>query len=121
MTDLSPAAKAVLKLNDPMDKEWQEFLSHCSSAQGMAENEGLEFPYSLRRKAQELKARLCAAALRKAADQVVPYEPPYPSANSPEAERFGTPEDWMYEGIERDARQKARRKLRVIAAELDNA
>ena len=111
MTDLSPAAKAVLKLNDPMDKEWQEFLSHCSSAQGMAENEGLEFPYSLRRKAQELKARLCAAALRKAADQFFKAEilPPGYAYSAPA-------EAWHYE-----FKLDAYRKLRSIAAELDNA
>jgi hypothetical protein len=59
-----------------------------------------------------------AAALCAAADQVVPEEPPHPHANSPEAERFGTPEDWAYAGIERDARQEARAKFLAIAAEL---
>jgi hypothetical protein len=60
-----------------------------------------------------------AALLRAAADQVVPEEPPHPLANSPEAKEFGTPEEWMYTGIERDARQEARAKFLAIAAELE--
>jgi len=62
---------------------------------------------------------LIAAALRAAADQVVPEEPPHPLANSAEARKFGTPEEWMYEGIERDARQETRRRLLAIADELE--
>ena len=68
MTDLSPAAQSQID----SDKEWQEFLSECLRAQAIAEREGYEFPYYLDDKAQELKARLCAAALVELADQVVP-------------------------------------------------
>ena len=46
-----------------------------------------------------------AAALRAAADQVVPEEPLY-----------GGDQRWMYE---RDTRQASRKKLLAIAAELD--
>jgi hypothetical protein len=46
-----------------------------------------------------------AAALRAAADQVVPEEPLY-----------GGDQRWMFE---RDARQASRKKLRAIAAELE--
>ena len=63
--------------------------------------------------------RRIAAALRAAADQVVPDEPPHPLANSAEAQKFGTPEEWMYEGIERDARQEIRCRLLAIADELE--
>jgi hypothetical protein len=48
-----------------------------------------------------------AAALRAAADQVVPEEPLY-----------GGDQRWMFE---RDARQASRKKLRAIAAELEQA
>ena len=46
-----------------------------------------------------------AAALRAAADQVVPEEPLY-----------GGDQRWMYE---RDIRQESRKKLLLIAAELE--
>jgi hypothetical protein len=56
----------------------------------------------------ELAARgIAAAALRVAADQVVPEEPLH-----------GGDQRWMYE---RDARQASRRKLLSIADELDGA
>lgn len=48
-----------------------------------------------------------AAALCAAADQVVPEEPLY-----------GGDQRWMFE---RDARQASRKKLRAIAAELEQA
>ena len=48
-----------------------------------------------------------AAALRAAADQVVPEEPLY-----------GGDQRWQYE---RDARQESRKKLLAIAAELEGA
>lgn len=48
-----------------------------------------------------------AAALRAAADQVVPEEPLY-----------GGDQRWMFE---RDARQKSRNQLLAIAAELEDA
>ena len=48
-----------------------------------------------------------AAALRAAADQVVPEEPLY-----------GGDQRWQYE---RDARQESRKKLLAIAAELEAA
>jgi hypothetical protein len=52
----------------------------------------------------ELEGRI-AAALRAAADQVVPEEPLY-----------GGDQRWMWE---RDARQACRKKLLAIAAELE--
>jgi hypothetical protein len=52
----------------------------------------------------ELQGRI-AAALRAAADQVVPEEPLY-----------GGDQRWMWE---RDARQACRKKLLAIAAELE--
>ena len=48
---------------------------------------------------------IAAAALRAAADQVVPEEPLY-----------GGDQRWMYE---RDTRQESRKKFLVIAAELE--
>ena len=48
-----------------------------------------------------------AAALRAAADQVVPEEPLY-----------GGDQRWMYE---RDTRQESRKKLLAIAAELETS
>ena len=48
---------------------------------------------------------IAAAALRAAADQVVPEEPLY-----------GGDQRWMYE---RDTRQASRKKLLAIAAELE--
>ena len=50
--------------------------------------------------------RLAAAALRAAADQVVPEEPLY-----------GGDQRWMFE---RDARQESRKELLAIAAELES-
>jgi hypothetical protein len=91
MKELSPAAQAVL---DAVIEQWD------------ADRRPIASP-------------LAAAVLRAAADQVVPEEPPHPLANSPEAKEFGTPEEWMYTGIERDARQEARAKFLAIAAELD--
>ena len=91
MTELSPAAQAVLN----------------AAAKAVLAHPRLNLEH------------IAAAALCAAADQVVPEEPPHPLANSPEAKEFGTPEEWMYTGIERDARQEARAKLLAIAAELD--
>ena len=91
MTDLSPAAQAVMRAyrEDLMD-------TTCGRLAGSA----------------------VAAALQAAADQVVPEEPPFPPANSPEARKYGTPDEWMYEGIEHDARGKIRAQLLAMAAEL---
>ena len=50
---------------------------------------------------------IAAAALRAAADQVVPEEPLY-----------GGDQRWMYE---RDTRQASRKKLLAIAAELETS
>ena len=55
--------------------------------------------------AYESDRHAVAAALRAAADQVVPEEPLY-----------GGDQRWMFE---RDARQESRKKLLVIAAELE--
>jgi hypothetical protein len=78
MTDLSPAAQAVLDaaftLADNLDREVTE-------------------------------TEIIAAALRAAADQVMPEEPLY-----------GGDQRWMFE---RDARQACRKKLLAIAAELE--
>lgn len=76
MTDLSPAAQAVLDafICCPVEASNQLAL---------------------------------AAALRAAADQVVPEEPLY-----------GGDQRWMYE---RDTRQASRKKLLAIAAELETS
>jgi hypothetical protein len=71
MTDLSPAAQAVLDAVPP----------------------------------HPIHEQALAAALRAAADQVVPEEPLY-----------GGDQRWQYE---RDARQESRKKLLAIAAELE--
>ena len=61
-----------------------------------------------------------AAALRAAAGQVVPEETSFPNANEPEArERFNTPEEWLYSGIEQDQRQATRTAFLTLANELD--
>ena len=80
MTDLSPAAQAILKAFDdryeligPLEDDWQE--------------------------------QCIAAALRAAADQVVPREPLY-----------GGNQRWEWE---RDARQSSRENLLAIANELE--
>jgi hypothetical protein len=75
MTDLSPAAQAVL---DAAFDPWQS---------------------------TDTPASIAAAALRVAADQVLPEEPLY-----------GGDQRWMFE---RDARQACRKKLLAIAAELE--
>ena len=75
MTDLSPAAQAV---RDAAFEPWQS----------------TDTPESI-----------AAAALRAAADEVVPEEPLH-----------GGDQRWMYE---RDARQDTRRKFLAIAAELE--
>ena len=77
MTDLSPAAQAVL----------DAFA---------ADNYGVWL---------EGDPERLAAALRAAADQVVPEEPLY-----------GGDQRWMYE---RDTRQESRKKFLAIAAELE--
>ena len=76
MTDLSPAAQAVMDActDAPIQINWATKLA-------------------------------AAAALRAAADQVVPEEPLY-----------GGDQRWMYE---RDTRQASRKKLLAIAAELE--
>jgi len=78
MSDLSPAAQAVLDaaftLADNLDRDVTE-------------------------------TEIIAAAIRAAADQVVPEEPLY-----------GGDQRWMFE---RDARQACRKKLLAIAAELE--
>jgi len=79
MSELSPAAKTVL----------DAFL-------GDAENTGLQM--------DDLRENV-AAALRAAADQVLPEEPLH-----------GGDQRWMFE---RDARQACRKKLLAIAAELN--
>ena len=79
MTNLSPAAQAVL----------DAFL-------GDAEDTGLQI--------DDLRENV-AAALRAAADQVVPEEPLYCGDQR-----------WMYE---RDTRQESRKKFLAIAAELE--
>ena len=79
MTDLSPAAQAVL----------DAFA---------ADNYGVWL---------EGDPERLAAALRAAADQVVPEEPLY-----------GGDQRWMYE---RDTRQASRKKLLAIAAELETS
>ena len=80
MTDLSPAAQAVL---DAANNE----LDHA--------------PWDV----SYLAKPAVAAALRAAADQVVPEEPLY-----------GGDQRWMFE---RDARQASRKKLLAIATELE--
>lgn len=80
MTELSPAARAVL---DAINKELDEAPWDLTFIAGSA----------------------AAAALRAAADQVVPEEPLY-----------GGDQRWMFE---RDARQERRKKLLAIANELD--
>jgi len=80
MTDLSPAAQAVLD------------AANNSSAYG---------PEDCLNEARQI----AAAALRAAADQVVPEEPLY-----------GGDQRWEYE---RDERQESRKKLLAIAAELE--
>ena len=85
MTDLSPAAQAVL--NAYRDESWTPD----------EEDNGKYYKFSH-------KAGM-AAALRAAADQVVPEEPLY-----------GGDQRWQYE---RDARQESRKKLLAIAAELE--
>ena len=80
MTDLSPAAQAVL---DAANNE----LDHA--------------PWDV----SYLAKPAVAAALRAAADQVVPEEPLY-----------GGDQRWEYE---RDARQESRKKLLAIATELE--
>ena len=77
MTDLSPAAQAVL---DAFLAEWPD-------------------------EALEQDRRCLAAALRAAADRVVPKEPLH-----------GGDQRWMFE---RDARQSSRKKMLAIADELD--
>ena len=77
MTNLSPAAQAV---------------SNAAKS-------------SLDWEAGYLPNAVAAAALRAAADQVVPEEPLY-----------GGDQRWMYE---RDTRQASRKKLLAIAAELE--
>ena len=79
MTNLSPAAQAVLD----------------------AYNAGFHHPVAVHHKPR------IAAALRAAADQVVPEEPLY-----------GGDQRWMYE---RDTRQASRKKLLAIAAELETS
>jgi len=78
MTNLSPAAQAV---------------SNAAKS-------------SLDWEAGYLPNAVAAAALRAAADQVVPEEPLY-----------GGDQRWMYE---RDTRQASRKKLLAIAAELES-
>jgi hypothetical protein len=75
MSELSPAAQAVL---DAAFDPWQS---------------------------TDTPASIAAAALRAAADQVLPEEPLY-----------GGDQRWMFE---RDARQACRKKLLAIAAELE--
>jgi hypothetical protein len=78
--ELSPAAQAVLDA---------AFSAYWSAEQEAPNDEGM----------------IAAAALRAAADQVVPEEPLY-----------GGDQRWMWE---RDARQACRKKLLAIAAELE--
>ena len=80
MIELSPAAQAVLDA---------AFSAYWSAEQEAPNDEGM----------------IAAAALRAAADQVVPEEPLY-----------GGDQRWMWE---RDARQACRKKLLAIAAELE--
>ena len=80
MTELSPQAQAVLDA---------AFSAYWSAEQEAPNDEGM----------------IAAAALRAAADQVVPEEPLY-----------GGDQRWMWE---RDARQACRKKLLAIAAELE--
>ena len=77
MTDLSPAAQAV-----------------SNAAKSSLDWESGYLPNAV-----------AAAALRAAADQVVPEEPLH-----------GGDQRWMYE---RDTRQESRKKLLAIAAELE--
>ena len=81
-TQLSPAAQAV------WDAAWQLSPVNCGSHED--------------RRRQQI-----AAALRAAADQVVPEEPLY-----------GGDQRWMFE---RDARQESRKKFLAIAAELEGS
>jgi hypothetical protein len=78
--ELSPAAQAVRDA---------AFSAYWSAEQEAPNDEGM----------------IAAAALRAAADQVVPEEPLY-----------GGDQRWMWE---RDARQACRKKLLAIAAELE--
>ena len=80
MIELSPAAQAVRDA---------AFSAYWSAEQEAPNDEGM----------------IAAAALRAAADQVVPEEPLY-----------GGDQRWMWE---RDARQACRKKLLAIAAELE--
>jgi len=80
MADLSPITQAVWVA------AWEECPVQCGDIQGTRRNQ-------------------IAAALRAAADQVVPEEP-----------LNGGDQRWMFE---RDARQASRRKLLTIADELE--
>ena len=80
MTELSPQAQAVLDA---------AFSAYWSAEQEAPNDEGM----------------IAAAALRAAADQVVPEEPLH----------YGD-QRWMFE---RDARQACRKKFLAIAAELE--
>ena len=82
MTNLSPAAQAV---KDAAQELYADRMA--------------------RKMAWPLDLPVVAAALRAAADQVVPEEPLY-----------GGDQRWMFE---RDARQESRKKFLSIAAELE--
>ncbi len=88
MTDLSPAAQAVL----------DAFLGDC-------ENTGLQM--------DDLRENV-AAALKAAADQVVPEEP---ELNPLKA---WSVEDWNHMNITKYQREECRRQLLAIAAELES-
>ena len=61
-----------------------------------------------------------AAALRAAADQVVPEETPLPTTNGHEARKlFNTPEEWGDALIEQEQRHKIRTAFLAIANELN--
>ena len=90
MTDLSPTAQAVLDaVASQLEGGWisPEFI-----------------PY---------EARKIAAALRAAADQVVPEE------SDPDPIKAWSIDDWNHMNITRYQREETRRELLAIAAELE--
>ena len=117
MTDLSPAVQGLLDESyesDLTEEESEELLLLCghgigpklsSAAQAVLDAANGRSSYGPDDCLNESRW-IAAAALRAAADQVVPEEPLY-----------GGDQRWMWE---RDARQACRKKLLAIAAELED-
>ena len=98
---LSPAAQAVKR---DLSQIRHELSQRCRVSISATDT----LPITLETNAASLQAgldSLCAAALRAAADQVLPEEPLH-----------GGDQRWTYE---RDTRQESRKKLLAIAAELE--